>query len=124
MLLEKYDSFNDLRFLVDQLTNSMENYDEESFVEHLGKETKYNKDLLRKIFKAYWELNPQSRNDYDTNDWTKWIENLDEPECYIDYLNSKNNFRETRKDFSSYEDAKKWIMGNFEKWDIDMIKYY
>ena len=45
-------------------------------------------------------------------------------ECYIDYLNCKNNFKETRKDFLSYDDAFKWLKDNFEKWDVDMIKYY
>lgn len=44
-------------------------------------------------------------------------------ECYIDYLNAKDNFRETRKEFVTYQDALNWMKSNFEKWDIDMIKY-
>ena len=42
---------------------------------------------------------------------------------YIKYLDSKNNFIETRKDFDSYEEAEKWMSDNFEKYNLDMIKY-
>ncbi len=45
-------------------------------------------------------------------------------ECYIDYLDSKNHFKQTRKDFKNYETALAWMKQNFEKWDLDMIKYY
>jgi len=45
-------------------------------------------------------------------------------ECYIDYLDSKNNFRQTRKDFKNYAAARRWGIDNFEKFDIDMIKFY
>jgi len=44
--------------------------------------------------------------------------------CYINYLDCKNNFIETRKDFKSYELALNWLKENFEKYSIDMIKYY
>ena len=127
MLLEKFDSFNDIRFLVDQLVNSMEFYDEEEFVNHISSETKYDKEYLRKVFNAYWDMNPQTRSDaelYDIDWWEEWLESIDKPECYIDYLDSKKNFRQSRKDFSSYEEAKKWMMKTMDKWDIDMIKYY
>jgi len=45
-------------------------------------------------------------------------------ECYIEYLDSKNNFKTTKKDFETYEKAYKWMIGNFEKVNIDFIKYY
>ena len=45
-------------------------------------------------------------------------------ECYIDYLDCKNNFKETRKSFSNYDAAYKWLSSNMEKWSIDMIHFY
>ena len=45
-------------------------------------------------------------------------------ECYIDYLDSKNKFIETRKSFKSYDEAYKWMLGNFERIDRDLIKFY
>jgi len=128
MLLEKFDSFNDIKFLSDQLVNSMEFYDEEEFVNHISKNSNYDKEFLRKVFNAYWDTPPQERLNNELEDldfWEEWIENLkDKPECYIEYLDSKNNFRKAKKDFSSYEEAKKWMVDNIEKMDIDMIKYY
>lgn len=49
---------------------------------------------------------------------------LKDMKCFIDYLDSKNNFQETRKDFKTYEDARKWMFKNFENPNIDMINYY
>lgn len=43
--------------------------------------------------------------------------------CYIKYLDCKNNFKETRKEFKTYEEAKDWLFKNFEKPNIDMISY-
>ncbi len=48
----------------------------------------------------------------------------DNMECYIDFLDSKNNFKKTRKDFKNYDSALAWMKQNFEKWDLDMINYY
>ena len=45
-------------------------------------------------------------------------------ECYIDYLDCKNNFRETTKDFETYEEAVKWARENFDKYDPDYINFY
>ena len=44
--------------------------------------------------------------------------------CYIEYLNAQGGFKMTRKDFKTFEDAKKWMLRNFEKPNIDYIKYY
>lgn len=41
---------------------------------------------------------------------------------YIDYLNKDKGFKHDRKYFKSYEEAKKWVIENFEKWDTDMIQ--
>lgn len=44
--------------------------------------------------------------------------------CYIKYLNKDKNFKEDKKDFKNYEDAKKWALKNFEKFNPDFINYY
>ena len=44
--------------------------------------------------------------------------------CFINYLDSKNNFKETKKDFKSFEAANNWMLKNFEKINIDLIKFY
>lgn len=46
--------------------------------------------------------------------------------CYIDFLNSKNGFKEERKWFSgpnAFEDAVSWGKLNLENFHIDMVKY-
>lgn len=43
---------------------------------------------------------------------------------YINYLDSKNNFQQTKKDFNCFDDAVNWLSKNFEKFNLDMIKYY
>ncbi len=51
---------------------------------------------------------------------------LKNPVCYIDFMDSKNNFKPTRKDFISYESAKKWInktMDEFHR-NYDLINQY
>ena len=45
-------------------------------------------------------------------------------ECYIEYLDSKNNFRQTKKDFKTFDEALDWMGKNFENRSLDMIKYY
>lgn len=45
-------------------------------------------------------------------------------ECYIEYLDCKNKFRITKKDFNNYEEAYNWMVVNIEKPNVDFIKYY
>ena len=45
-------------------------------------------------------------------------------ECYINYLDAKNRFKPTKKDFKNYEAAFEWMRQNLEKMDLDMIHYY
>jgi hypothetical protein len=45
-------------------------------------------------------------------------------ECYIDYLDSSNNFMETRKSFKDCKSANKWLMENVEDWNLDMVHFY
>ncbi len=44
--------------------------------------------------------------------------------CYIKYYNKEKNFSIDKKDFDTYDDAFRWAMSNFEKFDQDMISYY
>lgn len=60
------ENMSDLEFVVDQLANSMEHYDEKEFVKHMSKETKYNANSLKKVFNAYWDLNAIKRDDMFT----------------------------------------------------------
>ena len=60
------ENMSDLEFVVDQLANSMEHYDEKEFVKHMSKETKYNANSLKKVFNAYWDLNARKRDDMFT----------------------------------------------------------
>ena len=39
----------------------------------------------------------------------------------IKYLDKDNNFKQTEKLFSSYEEAQKWGMENIENFNSDMI---
>jgi hypothetical protein len=48
-------------FLLDQLANSMEFYDEIGFVNHIHEETGLDKHKLRSLFSAYFKTNPLER---------------------------------------------------------------
>ena len=43
--------------------------------------------------------------------------------CYINFLDSQNNFKPTRKDFDNYDSAIEFLSSTFERWDSDMINY-
>ena len=45
-------------------------------------------------------------------------------ECYVKYLDSKNNFKESVKDFETYDKAWVWIKENFDNPNKDFIYYY
>lgn len=45
-------------------------------------------------------------------------------ECYIKYLDSKNNFNETKKDFKNYDDAVKFMTETFDTVNSDFIIWY
>ena len=45
-------------------------------------------------------------------------------ECYIEYLDCKNNFVLTTKSFKDYSEALEWTKNNIEGYNLDMIKYY
>ena len=43
--------------------------------------------------------------------------------CYIDYTDSTNGFKETRKYFDSYELAMQFMRDTFDTVDSDLIYY-
>jgi hypothetical protein len=43
---------------------------------------------------------------------------------YVDYLDCKNKYMKTRKNFETYEKAWKWITKTFDNPTKDLIKYY
>ena len=45
-------------------------------------------------------------------------------ECYIEYLDCKNSFKQTKKEFETYNDAKTWMFENIENPNLDMIKFF
>ena len=47
-----------------------------------------------------------------------------EPEIYVNFLDSKNNYLPTKKDFATFEEALQWIYKTFDKPSKDFIKYY
>ena len=60
----KEDSVNessDLNFVLDQIANSMDHYDEKEFVDHISKETKYDAKSLKKLYQSYFKLGAMDR---------------------------------------------------------------
>ena len=44
--------------------------------------------------------------------------------CYIDFFDSKNSFKETRKDFKNEKEAMQFMIKTFDKVNTDFIHYY
>ena len=44
-------------------------------------------------------------------------------ECYIEYLDCKNRFKRTKKEFKTYKKAKDWAIKNLENFNSDFIKF-
>lgn len=45
-------------------------------------------------------------------------------EVYVEYLDSKNGFKESKKDFKTFQEAWNWIQKTFDKPSKDFIYYY
>lgn len=60
------EGMSDLDFVIDQISNSMEHYDEKDFSD-LSKETKYNSNSLKKVFNAYWDMGAMERHKMSMN---------------------------------------------------------
>ena len=65
--------FSDVDFLVDQLSNSMEYYSEDDFMEFMGDEIKMSSNVAKQIFKDYWKLSATDRMKNDADDWKVWL---------------------------------------------------
>ena len=59
--------------MIDQLINSMEHYDEKSWIEHMSSETDLPPDVLREIWKEWIELSGQVKGQ-NAYGWEKWLE--------------------------------------------------
>ena len=62
-----------MTFLIDQLINSMEHYDEDEFMNHLNKELGIDKKILKKMFADYHKMAPMKKFKNMPDDWEKWI---------------------------------------------------
>ena len=69
-LVEK---FTDIEFVIDQLSNSMEFFDEDEFVEFISSETSISEDVLRNIYQDYQKLSAQVKGQ-NAYGWEKWLE--------------------------------------------------
>jgi len=66
--------FSNEEFLIDQLSNSMEFYDEDEFAKHISAETNFEEDQLRTIYKAYWALGTEK---FEVMfDFAGWLETI------------------------------------------------
>lgn len=65
----------DLRFLIDQLTNSMEFFeDENEFAEHISSQTDFDEELLKQVYNDYWDLDAGVRMRNNDREWTTWLD--------------------------------------------------
>ncbi len=44
--------------------------------------------------------------------------------CYVEYRDSKNGFKESKKDFDTFDQAWAWIVKTFDNPSMDFINYY
>jgi len=65
-----------LEGIIDLLSNSMEHYEEDEFVDscrHLGfRDAKENS----KIYNQYWKVGAKERTDWTTQNWVEWLKGL------------------------------------------------
>ena len=61
-----------LNAIIDTLTNSMEYYDEDTFMD-AAKDFGYDAETMKEIFNDYWALDAMKRFNFDTADWKKWL---------------------------------------------------
>ena len=75
--VEINEGLSDLEFVIDQLANSMEHYDEKEFIKHISSQTKYKAPQLKKIFQSYWKLGAMERhNMFLSGDPKPWLKKL------------------------------------------------
>jgi len=61
------EAMSDYDFLIDQLSNAMDHYDEREFVKFMSDDTQYDAKALTKLFKAYWKVNAKDRFEMQTD---------------------------------------------------------
>ena len=62
----------DLGAMIDVLTNSMEHYDEDTFMD-ASDEFGYDAETMKEIFNDYWSIDAKKRMGFDDSDWKKWL---------------------------------------------------
>lgn len=67
---------NDMLFIIDQLTNSMEHYDLNVFVEHMSSQINWPPHYFEIIYHEYHKLHPMVQMDMMPSEWAKFITNL------------------------------------------------
>ena len=65
--------FSDTDFLIDQLSNSMEYYSKNDFVEFMGSELNMTPKVSKDIFDGYWELSAMDRMMNGIGDWKVFL---------------------------------------------------
>jgi len=60
-------------FLIDQLANSVEKYDEKEFIENFHWQLGIDRKILKRMFIDYWKIPAMKRFKNTPNDWKKWI---------------------------------------------------
>ena len=66
--------FSDVDFLIDQLTNMMENLDKEEFVDIVSSEVQgVTPKTAKQMFEDYWKLSEKDREKYGISDWKDWL---------------------------------------------------
>ena len=63
-----------LDFVIDQITNSMEFYDEEDFVELLQQELDVSEEVAEEVWDAYQEMDTEDKFENSVEDWAKFLD--------------------------------------------------
>ena len=63
-----------LDFVIDQITNSMEFYDEEDFVELLQQELDASEEVAEEVWDAYQEMDTEDKFENSVEDWAKFLD--------------------------------------------------
>ncbi len=70
---ELTEKFTNKEYVIDQLSNSMEHYDETSFAMHMKRETGIDQSVFRAIYKSWSKLSGQVKNQ-NAYGWDKWLD--------------------------------------------------
>ena len=63
-----------LDFVIDQITNSMEFYDEEDFVELLQQELGASEEVAEEVWDAYQEMDTEDKFENSAEDWAEFLD--------------------------------------------------